>query len=507
MILINLEASNRLGVVSRYRPVFVPFGVGSLAGYLLKRGKTVKVIDEQLTLLDRGLAVVREAVSQIQPPHIFGISCMTINVQRGLLIAGWLKQAYPDSKVIFGGIHPTALPEDILLSSSVDFVVRGEGEETLLALYDAIKGGKGYADIPGISFRENGAVRHAPDRALVNDLDSISSFGYSAFDLRKYSNVGLLLTSRGCPYECIFCSQRLVSGRRYRFRSLSGIREEIMFMAGEQGRERILVLDDDFLADGNRVQDICGAIIKSNLAGKIKFSCQSRGDHVDGKLLPLLREAGFTNIAIGMETGSERLMRILDKKATVARNIEAVRLLREHGFSVTAYFLYGIPSETRQDRLQTYLLARRLGLRLAQFSNIVPYPGTKMFDLAQREGRLKIEEDWSNCNPASGTYGVLFQRRKLPYVPAATTEKQLRKDLVRANLYFHLFQLTPLRFIVKKENAFWFESRQGSAYDLRHCVYFIALTSFVFINFIATFDLGWIVGELRQRFHRETGFF
>jgi anaerobic magnesium-protoporphyrin IX monomethyl ester cyclase len=421
MILINPASPNRMGMISRYAPASVPTGIGVLAGYLLSKGKQVKILDELTGPIDKELATIGNYLERLNRPYIFGISCLTINIGRGFKLAEFLKTKYPDSKVILGGIHPTALPEEALNMGYVDIVVRGEGEETLLELYDSIKNGRSLSDIKGISYKIGNAIRHNVARPLICDLDIVPCFPYKLFDCAKY-NLGFVVTSRGCPYNCIFCSQRLISGRQYRFRSCERVIEEVDLLVNGLNQQNIAFLDDDFLINKNRVRTLCEAIVKNKFNLKTEFGCQTRADSVNQEVLDYLRRAGFTFIGLGLETGSERLMKLIDKKESVENNIKAVKLIKGMGFKVNASFLFALPTETVQERLKTYIIAKKLRLDYAKFNNVVPYPGTKLFEMAKKEGSLNIAKDWENFNSVGGVVEGIFAKSRLPYVPQNTSK-------------------------------------------------------------------------------------
>lgn len=494
MILINPVTPNRMGMISRYSAVSLPISSGILAGYLISKGKKVKIIDELVDPINEALSNIKDQLKQMDKPYIFGISCLTINIGRALTISKLIKLAYPDGKIILGGIHPTVLPEELLNSGYVDIVVRGEGEETLFLLYEAIKNNKSYADIAGISFRDGGNIRHNSNRSLIEDLDKISKFPYMLFDTKRY-NLDFVMTSRGCPFNCIFCSQRQISGRKYRFRSCESVIQELDLLVNKYHQQSISFLDDDFLVNKERVKTLSNSIIRNRLNRKANFGCQTRADNVNEEILKVLKEAGFTFIALGMETGSERLMRLLNKAETVKENIGAVKLIHKMGLNVNALFLFGVPTETKEERFQTYILAKGLRLRYAKFNNVVPYPGTKLFEIAKTEGILNIEENWRNFNSVGGVVEGIFSKTRLPYVPKDNTEIALKRDLIRANLYFYLSNLASL-FISKKGNPGWFVLSPKWYLNPREYYHLFKLALKVLINAIIVFDLIWVTKEM-----------
>lgn len=493
MILINPVSPNRMGMISRYSLTSLPIGVGTLAGYMVSQGRQVKILDELLSSGQRFIEDIEEKLKGLDKPYIFGISCLTINIGRVYKMAKMLKEKYPDSKVILGGIHPTAVPEEALSKEGVDIVVRGEGEVTLLALFDAIKGGKDYRRVEGISFKDSGQISHNPSRPLSPNLDFLPTFPYGMFDAKRY-NLDFIMTSRGCPHNCIFCSQQLISGRRYRFRSLERVAEDLDILINKYKQPSFAFLDDDLLVDKKRAQALCEMIVKKEFHLKANFGCQTRADNVKEEILPYLKAAGFSFIGLGMETGSEKVMKIIQKGETVEANIRAVMMLKKNGFSVNGFFVFGLPQETAQDRLKGYLLAKSLSLDYAKFNNAVPYPGTKLFEIAQKEGTLNIAPDWENFNSVGSVVDGIFSKSKLPYVPANTTELALRRDMVRANLYFYLSKLAAI-FAPQKGHPGWFLLPERWYLSPKEYYYLIKLSFRVLINAFIVFDLKWISGE------------
>lgn len=241
---------------------------------------------------------------------------------------------------------------------------------------------------------------------------------------------------------------------------------------------------------------MCELIIQNKLHTKAHFACQTRADNVEEETLGYLKEAGFTHMGIGMETGSERLMEIINKGETVRDNIEAVRLVKKKGFVVSGFFLYALPSETKRERFQTYMLAKGLKLHYAKFNNVVPYPGTKLLEIAKKEGTFRIEKNWGNFNSVGGVVEGVFSRFKPPYVPKNNTAKELKRDLVRANLYFYLSKPLSLFALLGRKNPDWFSISKKWYLDPREYYYLIKLGMRVLINAVAVFDLRWVANEV-----------
>ena len=454
MILINPK-STKFGIFQRYVPLSVPIGVGYLAGYLLENGRKAEVIDEHIDPLSR--QVLSRLLGKLSPPYIFGISTLTACAQRSYEIAGQIKHWYPDSAIILGGIHPTVLPEEALGNTAVDFVVRGEGEGILLELYDAIKNRRDCSGIKGLSYKSGGKLIHNPPAELPV-LDSFPPFPYHLFEsgLGKY-NFSFISSSRGCPYECIFCSQRSISGKRFRYVSEEVVLGEIGLLINRYNQGHINFVDDNFTVDKQRVTSLCRGMIERGFQEKATFDCQTRADAVNDEILFLLRRAGFRVINYGLETASERLMLLLNKRETVAENIAAVKLTQKHGFGVSGTFIFGLPTETKIERWQSYRLAKDLDLDYVRFNNATPYPGTRLYEIAKSEGRLFVEDGWANLNACASLVQDSIDASPLPYLPAGCDEKELKKDIIKANLLFSLRPARVFKLLTKRIGpAGWF---------------------------------------------------
>ncbi len=435
MVLINAQGrrSEKLGIFTRYVPLSIPIGVAYLAAYLIEKGHQVKVWDEAIKMLTRDDIV--ELVKQCPSPKVFGISCLTASISRGHLIARQIKEILPGAIVILGGIHPTVLPEESLNTGVVDFVIRKEGEVPLEALYTAIKNKEDCEGIGGLSFKRDGKIIHNP--ALPGpDMDLLPAFPYHLFEehVDKY-DFGFVVGSRGCPYNCIFCSQRSISGRRFTYRSPEKVVDDIELLVSKYNRRLITFSDDNMLTNKSRIGDMCDLIQKRGLHKKASFQCQARGDDIDEDVLQRLKAANFVTLDFGLETASERLMVLIDKKLTVKRNLEALALAKKFGFQLSGTFIFGLPTETKEERYQSYKLARGW-LDYVRFNSATPYPGTKLYEIAKSENRLNVGKDWENLNACGVLVEGAFSRKPLAYVPLGTTEVELRKDILKCNLMF-----------------------------------------------------------------------
>jgi radical SAM superfamily enzyme YgiQ (UPF0313 family) len=475
MVLINAQGrrSEKLGMFSRYVPLSIPIGVAYLAAYLIDKGHQVKIWDEAIKMLTRDdiVALIEECPS----PKVFGISCLTASISRGHLIARQIKEILPEAVVILGGIHPTVLPEESLNTGVVDFVIRKEGEVPLEALYSAIKNNKDYDGISGLTFRRDGRIIHNP--ALPGpDMDSLPAFPYHLFEehLDKY-DFGFVVGSRGCPYNCIFCSQRSISGRRFTYRSAEKVVDDIELLVSRYNRKLITFSDDNMLTNKSRIREMCDLIQKRGLHTKASFQCQARGDDINEDILLRLKRANFVTLDFGLETASERLLVLIDKKLTVKRNVEALSLAKKFGFQLSGTFILGLPTETKEERYQSYKLARRW-LDYVRFNGATPYPGTRLYEIAKSENRLNVGKDWENLNACGVLVEGAFGGKPLAYVPLGTTEVELRKDILKYNLMFSFrWQVVANLLSGKRGTSGWFNVSPRWFFDYKEWLHLMCL--------------------------------
>ncbi|MBN1384702.1 MAG: cobalamin-dependent protein [Elusimicrobia bacterium] len=436
MLLINpmVDPTSQPSIVKDFTYASFPNALAYLACYLKeKNNDKIKILDEQLTPLTE--EIIREEIEKIDGPKIVGITCLTVTFKRVLELTRQIKRIAPEALIVIGGIHATALPDECLIKTSADIVVRGEGEQTLSELYRVVQEKGSFKGIKGISFKQNGEIIHNPPRGLIENLEEIPPFPYDLFEnnIERYKDFGTIFSSRGCPFDCIFCSQRLISGKRYRFLPAHRVIAKIKLLVDKYHQTKIWFMDDNFVINKKRIFTLLNEIIDSGYHKKVCFIAQTRGKDLNREVVMKMKEANFVSIAFGVETASERLMSFLDKGEKVEDNIKAIEMVHESGILTDASFIFGLPTETREDRRLTSMLARSLPLDGARFNIAVPYPGTKFCETAKLEGRLNALEDWSNCSNQH-----YMQSDNIPYSPVGTSQIELIYDTLMANLSFSL---------------------------------------------------------------------
>lgn len=434
VLMINPASEQFGGMLSRYVPVGVPVATGILTAYLQKHGTLVKVHDEEMGELNA--EILKGLCKDFQKPLMIGISVLTVQAHRAYHLIKMIKNIYPRSIVILGGIHVTALPDEGI-QAGADFVVRGEGEIPFLSLARALSHQQDWTNIRGISYRkEDGTIHHNPDGELIRDLDTVPMFPYELFQDPRY-DMGFITGARGCPYTCSYCSQRLLTGLTYRFHSPKRIVEQLDLLINKYRQKHILFYDDNFSVKKSRVKDLCDTIVGEGLHKKATFAVQTRADNLYDEIMPYLKKANFTSVSLGMETGVERLATLIVKGETVQRHIEAAALSKKYGITVSMFMIFGLPTETREDRKNSYKLIKNLKLGFTKFNNLIPYPGTLLYKQLKDSREIKIMPYWENFNSTLTATRSIFDPTPLPYVPEGTTEWQLKRDIVKTNFSFY----------------------------------------------------------------------
>ena len=452
MLLINPACEKFGGFLSRYVPIGVPVAVGSLAGYLRKHGIHVNVLDEEVTdITPESLA---SALEGLERPYVIGISCLTAHVGRAYEHARTIKRLYPDAIVVTGGLHASALPEESLAHSAVDAVVKGEGEVALLEFYRAVREGKPWDEVGNLCFRKNGRIQQNPEMPLIPDLDDLPMFPYDMFTHPRYEK-GFITSSRGCPYKCTYCSQRMLTGTSYRYKSSGRIVDELQILIEDYGQRQISFYDDNFSFRQRRVIEVCDQIVERGLHRKCNFSIQTRADNIPDAIIPHMRKANFVHVGFGMETGVERLAELIVKGETVAEHVDAVARCQKAGFETSLFMIFGLPTETAKDREDTFRLVQSLNVQMSKYNNLIPYPGTPLYTDLKDSPRVKALPGWTNFNSTLSATRSIFDKTPLPYVPETMGEFELKRDIIRYNFRTYLSWKPIHAILTRQRSAGW----------------------------------------------------
>ena len=379
---------------------YPPLGLAYLAAVLERSGHEAKIFDLSL-VPDSSPEADAETIVAFDP-QLVGITAMTTVYQSALEMATVLK-ARLGRPIVIGGPHATMFPERLLAESPVlDFVVRGEGEMTLLELVQVLEGQGDLASVTGLTYRVRGEVVSNADRELIPDLDSLPFPARQHFDLNRYGlrtpegqPMVTILSSRGCPYNCSYCFKGIV-GRTYRHRSPQNIVAEIKQVIGQTGIHSYYFIDDLFTADVKRLQELMELMIAEEL--NIRWQCLGRVDRISPDILKSMYAAGCRRIHFGIESGNPEILRQISKGIKLDQVRQAVRWAKDAGIQVKGYFMLGLPGDTDTTMQQTIDLAVELDLEEAMFSLTTPFPGTRLWDeLVKRHPETEYNQDFARA--------------------------------------------------------------------------------------------------------------
>ena len=400
ILLINPMASRKAPV--KGRPAHFPVALGLIAAVLKEKGHSVEVLDNETECLNR-----HEVAGFIRGTDydVYGITAMSPQYSYVKGLSRLIKK-YRDRPVILGGPLATYSPVTVLEHTGVDVCVIGEGEETVTELMENMDDP---GRVQGIAYLKEGRpVRTAP-RSYTKSRDDYPFPDYESFDMRPYLSKQLILyesgpaarlfnpirnpaatrtigmiTGMGCPYHCAFCSR---SVNRTRLRSIDNIIAEIELLKERYGVEGIFFLDDLLIINRKRTLEFCSKIKPLGLV----WSGQARADILTDELAGAMRDAGCIGVGIGLESGSERMLKAMNKTATVEQNERAIRAALRNGLMVRAQLLYGFPGEDRESVEDTIALFKRVGLPPRRFNILTPLPGSALFDECLKRGLIENE--------------------------------------------------------------------------------------------------------------------
>ena len=371
-----------------------PIGLGYLAAVLRQNGYSVDIYDmgpEKLTVDDIISSIKKENY------QIIGIASIIANHGNSMRVAKKVREVFPEIKIVIGGPQATFIADEILNKGFVDVVVRFEGEETILELVSAIKNGKSLENVKGISYKKNGKIITAPQRPYIEDLDSLPFPAWDLFQLDAYVQPGLIITGRGCPYKCIFCSASSLSGARYRVRSGKNVVDEIEYLYNKYNINHFFFADDTFTSLKSHCFDVCDEIINRNL--DIYWEAEVRANTVNNEIADKLAKAGCNHVQIGAESGDDQILSKIGKNITTQTIEDAVKLMLRKGISVVCSFILGHPHDTQTTVKKTLNFAKkihRINPRLisCKFALLTPLPGTPIYNRREEFGVKLLENDW-----------------------------------------------------------------------------------------------------------------
>ncbi|PLV60339.1 radical SAM protein [Thermotoga sp. KOL6] len=419
------------GYYYRLGAVYPPLGLMYISSSLKQKGHKVELIDMNVEKLLWKTFNFREY-------DVIGISTDTVRFPIAKEIAKRAKSQ--GVTVIIGGPHATAFHKEILREEICDYVILGEGEKTLPSLLEVLKARERNIFLPGVAYLKDGEViAHSP--SFIENLDEISFPDRSKVNLYRTKFAGRkatsLITSRGCPFNCEFCSASQFMGRKIRWRSIENVIEELELLK-RMGYGSVIFFDDNFTINPKRVMRLCETMIERNLG--FKWWAFSRADELLEKedMVEAMAKAGCKMLFIGFESASNEVLEEYGKDMKSEIAFEVVKILKKYKIDIFASFVIGALRETKETIEKTIKFAKKLKASIVQFSILTPYPGTALFEKLKRK---ILEKDWRRYD---GTH--------LVFKHPSFSQKELRKLFIKA--YYSVY--TSPRLIFRRGIPFLF---------------------------------------------------
>lgn len=407
------------------------FGIMSVATYLSQNRQDVEIRFLDCIALEMDFRDLEREVLDFKP-DLAGITCLTFTYIDCLRTASTIKLTNPESMVCLGGFHITLYPEESLSQKDVDFVILGDGEQTMLDLVNYLdKGIPEKTDISGLGFKENGSLFINQNRPVMKNLDDIPFPDYDLVDIHRYShvlgkgNINLAIeSSRGCPFGCVFCDIR---HSKFRYRSAESIVDEIERLVAK-GVHSFFTVDDNLTVIKKRVIKMCEMIVERKL--KIDFKVSSRVDTVNEEVLYHLKQAGCSKLSIGMESSNQKYLDFLGKNVTVENIIETIQTAHKVGLPIFAYVMLGLPDQTREEMMEEVDFLKCHKVEYASFSLCTIYPKTLLYYQCLKNGQLD-HDPWPEYarNPKRDI--------KVPFASNIYSPKVLREIQLAATRRFY----------------------------------------------------------------------
>lgn len=447
VLLINPPADNEIAscnpkFLNQERGHTPPLGILYLAAYLEKLSDfEVKVLDCQAEEIKYG--ILPRIIKSVNP-EVVGITAMTLTLIDVMKVVDIAKEVNPEIKIVIGGPHPHIFPEETVKLPGVDYVILGEGEAVFLELLQCLskKDFEKLHQVKGLVFKMDGKIINTGPGKILMDLDELPFPARHLTSYRKYYSiiakknpVTTMFTSRGCPYRCTFCD-RPTMGKFFRSRTAKNVADE-MEECQKMGINEIFIYDDTFTVNRQRVLDICREIHRRKLA--IAWDIRARVDTVDEETLEELKKANCRRIHYGVEAGTAKILKVLNKGITLDQVEKVFGLTRKIGMQTLAYFILGSPGETKEDILKTMNFAKKINPDFIQFTILTPFPATPIYADGLKRGIFKYDY-WQKFaeNPTADF--------KTKYWEENFSEKELLSLLSRA---YKDFYFRP-KFVIKE---------------------------------------------------------
>ena len=425
-----------------------PLGIMMIAAQAQRAGHTdVHILDMKVEDWTPERCV--EELERLKP-DVVGLSAMTYEAGCLHEVAKLVKARLPGTVVVAGGPHPSVAAPDVMQDEAVDYVVRGEGEETFAELLDGIRDQRAdWEACLGITWRRGNEVVENPDRPAPNDLDAMPFPAWDLIDHEKYHTVprggviyahkefATMFSSRACPWRCTYCHNSY--GKKFRERSAEDVLAEMELLVTRYGVKEFVFMDDIFNLKPERAKAVARGIIDKGWKIRLTFPNGFRGDILDEELVVLLKEAGMYRCMVAVESASPRIQKVMKKRLKIDKVKHIVDFIAKQGVMVHGAFMLGFPSETEEEMEATIKWAADSSFHTAAFFRVIPFKGTELFEEVEHAG-YQLPTDWSAYEPYQSDIN-------LSEVPEDTILK-LRKRAYRSFYWnpkrlFRIFKLIP----------------------------------------------------------------
>lgn len=426
--------------------ILAPLNLGYIASYLKSKGINDVFIHSAL--------IEKDIFKKLKGADLIGVSVNTAVLKHAIFITNKIKNRKPKTIIVWGGSYPSALPDKVLENQNIDYVVRGEGEVGFYELVKAVENNEDIEGIRGISYRKNGEIIHNRDRELIKDLDTIPFPDRELMAQEKFLDIwsntqgersAMMVSSRGCPYQCIHCSSSCVWTRRWRARTPENIIKEIKNLIDKYNIDVIGFGDSVFSLDKSRVKKFCNLLKKEKL--EISWWCQDNINNLDRELLLVMKDSGCRGIAVGVESGSEKILRELRKGISLSQVKDIFRIAKEIDFNLSANFMIGSPSEDYNTIKESEALYDEIEPDNCGLSIVIPFPGSEFYNIAKEKGYLDEEIDWSKARYDK----ALVPTKNLSRDEINREYRRLYKKMYTLKLgsinFWHLFRKGMIEFI------------------------------------------------------------
>lgn len=425
-----------------------PLGIAQIAACMRQQNLEADILDPTF----EGFEYARRELKR-RKYDILGLSCFTMNINVSMELAKIAKKANPKVFVLIGGVHPTIIPEDTLKEKIVDAVAIGEGEITIPEIVKALSKGKDLRGVKGVYFKDkNGKIVKNKPRPMIDNLDSLPLAARDLLPMDKYLHAAIgrsawavkqpstsIMTSRGCPFSCTYCSTWLTFGKKVRFRSAKHILMEIEHMVENYGIKGLSFVDDTFTLRPKLVEEVCDGIIEKGW--KLEWICHTRVDTVSEALFRKMKKAGCRVVALGIESGDQWILdNILKKGIKLGQIKKALGWARNAGLITDAYFMLGSPGESLEQMEKTIKFAKDSLVDYANFNVTRPMPRTEMHDLAKKYGTLTVNS-WDDYEFSSKP---IFESKDWTAEQVAELKRRAYREFY-FNPRYVLRQLTSIR--------------------------------------------------------------